>query len=98
MPRLIIAEGAVAGLERCRLFLEEHSPAASQRAARAITAGFAALAANPNIGRPFDLAEGLRLLSISFGDAGYVALYRYDPDADTVTVLAFRHQREAGFY
>ena len=36
-----------------------------------------------------------RELRIDFGDSGYVALYRY---ADSqVTVLALRHQREAGY-
>jgi mRNA-degrading endonuclease RelE of RelBE toxin-antitoxin system len=40
----------------------------------------------------------LRELPISYGDAGYVALYRFDPDTDAVYVLAFRHQREAGYY
>jgi ParE toxin of type II toxin-antitoxin system, parDE len=39
----------------------------------------------------------LRELVIAFGDSGYVALYRYDRDDDAVYVLAFRHQREAGF-
>jgi plasmid stabilization system protein ParE len=35
----------------------------------------------------------LRELVISFGGAGYVALFRID-DKDTVTILAVRHQRE----
>jgi len=50
------------------------------------------------MGRPcFDLPE-LRELVIAFGDSGYIALYRYNPAADTVYVLAFRHQREAGYW
>ena len=36
-----------------------------------------------------------RELLIHFGDSGYVALYRYA--ADLVTVLALRHQKEAGY-
>ena len=39
----------------------------------------------------------MRELIIPFGDSGYVALYRYDSKADTIYVLAFRHQKEAGF-
>ena len=39
----------------------------------------------------------LRELVISFGDSGYVALYRYEPTAEAVHVLAFRHQKEAGY-
>ncbi|TLZ39596.1 MAG: hypothetical protein E6K23_12530 [Gammaproteobacteria bacterium] len=38
----------------------------------------------------------MRELIIAFGDSGYVALYRHDPAAETVYVLAFRHQKEAG--
>jgi hypothetical protein len=39
----------------------------------------------------------LRELVISFGDSGYIALYRYEPATDTVYVLVFRHQKEAGY-
>ena len=34
---------------------------------------------------------------IDFGNGGCLALYRYDEDTDTVTVLTARHQREAGY-
>lgn len=55
----------------------------------------ALLEASPEIGRPHsDLAE-MRELVIGFGDASYVALYRYAPEQDTVLVVAFRHQKEA---
>ncbi|XXG19477.1 MAG: type II toxin-antitoxin system RelE/ParE family toxin [Ferrovum myxofaciens] len=33
---------------------------------------------------------------IDFGDSGYVARYRFD--GETVTILAVRHQKEAGYY
>jgi plasmid stabilization system protein ParE len=39
----------------------------------------------------------LRELVIPFGAAGYVALFEID-DAQTVTILAVRHQREDDFY
>ena len=48
------------------------------------------------MGRPVD-GSGLRELVIPFGAAGYVALYRHEPDDDQVMILAFRHQREAGY-
>jgi toxin ParE1/3/4 len=35
-------------------------------------------------------------LVIGRGSRGYVALYRYVPEIDTVFVLAVRSQREAG--
>lgn len=53
------------------------------------------LAHSPLIGRPF--RDGKRELVIGRGSHGYVALYRYVPDVDTVFVLAFRSQRESGF-
>jgi len=51
----------------------------------------------PGIGRPLPDLPELRELVIVFGDSGYVALYRYVPDEDVVFVLAFRHQKEAGY-
>ena len=57
---------------------------------------FALLEQSPEIGRPFAERPELRELIIAFGDSVYVALYRHDPAAETVYVLAFRHQKEAG--
>jgi len=51
----------------------------------------------PDMGRPFPEAPELRELVISFGDTGYVAFYRHEPGDDAVYVLAFRHQKEAGY-
>ena len=97
MPRLIITEGAALGLDRCRAFLIDKSSQAAQRAGQAIAARLLALEITPDMGRPFDMEPALRELTISFGDAGYVALYRHEPAEDAVYVLAFRHQREAGY-
>ncbi len=36
-----------------------------------------------------------RAWSIDFGESGYVVLYRFD--SGQVSILALRHQREAGF-
>lgn len=49
------------------------------------------------MGRPTGLPHDFRELVIPFGESGYVALYRYDPEAGVVHLLALRHQREAGF-
>ncbi|HEY4805700.1 MAG TPA: type II toxin-antitoxin system RelE/ParE family toxin, partial [Paraburkholderia sp.] len=51
----------------------------------------------PAIGHPLGGSPELRELVIPFGDSGYVALYLHDADDDAVYVLAFRHQREAGY-
>lgn len=50
---------------------------------------------NPLIGRPV-LAD-MRELVIGRRSRGYVALYRYVAEIDTVFVLALRSQREAGY-
>lgn len=97
MPRLIVTEGAARGIDRCRAFLLERNEQAAQRAGREIARHFRLLEQNPAIGRPFGGDFELRELVIGFGAAGYLALYRYDPAEDRVHVLAFRHQREAGY-
>jgi plasmid stabilization system protein ParE len=97
MPHVVVTQGALVGLARCRTFLKEKSSIAATRAGQAIAARFFQLETNPQIGRPVDLETGLRELTIPFGDAGYVALYRFDPADDVVVILAFRHQREAGY-
>ncbi|CCE25795.1 type II toxin-antitoxin system RelE/ParE family toxin [Methylotuvimicrobium alcaliphilum] len=97
MPRIIITEGATQGLERCRLFLAEKSPLAAARAARAIAQQFELLETEPEIGRPWEEFPQLRELLIPFGDSGFVALYRYEPNDNALYVLAFRHQKEAGY-
>lgn len=70
----------------------------AERALEAIRAGMTTLAQIPFTCRkartdsPF-----LRELVIPFGAAGYVALFEID-DAETVTVLAVRHQRESDYH
>ena len=97
MPRVIVTENAAQGLERCRLFLAEKNPQAARRAAQAIGRQFMLLETNPGIGRPLADHPALRELIIGFGDTGYIALYRHDVELDAVYVLAFRHQKEAGY-
>lgn len=97
MPRVIITEGASQGLERCRQFLADKNPLAAGRAGLAIAQQFTLLETVPAIGRPLEEAPELRELVIPFGDSGYVALYHHDMQADAVYVLAFRHQKEAGY-
>jgi plasmid stabilization system protein ParE len=94
---VIVTPGAASGLERCRVFLADKNPRAARRAAETIKNAFALLAEFPEIGRPYAQQPGWRELVIAFGEAGYVALYRHEPAADTIFILAFRHQREAGY-
>lgn len=50
---------------------------------------------SPLIGR--QAGGGKRELVIGRGSRGYVALYRFIADIDTVFVLAIRNQRESGY-
>ena len=84
-------------MERCRRFLAAKNPQASRRAGQAIERQFLLLETTPDTGRPLPESPELRERVIGFGDSGYVALYRFDPAADAVYVLAFRHQKEAGY-
>ena len=96
--RLRLTPGAADDLQRLFEFLAEHDLAAAERAREAIAKAFDFLRAFPFACRkatpehPF-----LREMVISFGHAGYVALYEIENE-DTVTVLAIRHQREDDFY
>jgi plasmid stabilization system protein ParE len=62
---------------------------------REIVLAFDVLEHNPLIGRP--IAGEKRELVIGRRSRGYVALYRYVAEIDTVFVLALRSQREAGY-
>jgi len=97
VPRVVITAGAAQGLERCRQFLAEKNPPAAVRAGQAIAQHLALLETEPLIGRPLEELPTLRELIIPFGKAGYVALYGEDKMTDSVYVLAFRHQKEAGY-
>lgn len=97
MSRIVFTEGATRGLERYREFLAVKNPQASRRAGQAIEKQLSLLLTNPNMGSPFAAHPEFRELIIGFGDSGYVALYRLDADDNTIHVLAFRHQKEAGY-
>jgi plasmid stabilization system protein ParE len=92
-----VTQGALDGLSRCRRFLAVRAPEAAKRAGQAIERSFLLLETAPGIGRPLPHLPELRELVIAFGDSGYVALYRHEARDDSVYVLAFRHQKEAGY-
>ena len=97
MPRVIITQGAADGLERCRLFLVGKNPLAARRAGQVIENQFILLETTPDIGRPLEDLPNFRELVIAFGESGYVALYHHELETDTAYILAFRHQKEAGY-
>ncbi|WP_446720688.1 type II toxin-antitoxin system RelE/ParE family toxin [Mesorhizobium sp. L-8-3] len=81
-------------MQRLWDFLRPKSADAVRRAGETIRQGVRALGTHPRMGRLVEgLPEQYREWQIDFGDSGYVA--RVDDDA--VTILAVRHQKEAGF-
>ncbi|OIR11874.1 plasmid stabilization system protein [mine drainage metagenome] len=62
---------------------------------REIIEAFNVLEYNPMIGRPAN--NDKRELVIGHHSHGYVALYRYVIEVDTVFILALRSQQEAGY-
>lgn len=93
MTRLVFAPAALNDLERLASFLLDQSERLAAETTPLLIDGLQLLKRHPLIGRPAE--EGLRELLISRGRSGYVALYRYIVQSDTVIVLAIRHLREA---
>jgi len=95
MARVEIAAGVADDFERIVDHLERHAASDAPTRIRGIVQAIAVLEQNPLIGRP--AARDKRELVIGRGARGYVALYRYLVEIDTVFVLAVRSQREAGY-
>jgi addiction module RelE/StbE family toxin len=95
LAQLIYSQQALADLERLTDFLLETEPPAALETAVLIFQAVQVLQNHPLIGRPAE--HDMRELVISRGRTGYLALYSYEEQHDTVLVLAVRHQREAGY-
>lgn len=96
MPRLIWTASALDDVDRLHRWLKPKDANAARRAVAAIREGAKILAETPHIGRPAeDMDPEYRENLIDFGNSGYVVLYRFD--GETVTLLAVRHQKEAGY-
>jgi len=95
MARLIYSSRSFSDLDRLTDFLIDTDPVAASETVDLIAEAVSILKRHPQIGCP--LEENLRELVISRGKTGYVALYSYEAEHDTVLILAIRHQRESGF-
>ncbi len=96
MPRLIWSHHALLDVQRLYRVLAENNIDAAKRAIKTIRHGVKILGRQPHLGRPVQHMPGeFREWLVDFGDSGYLVRYRVESDA--VTVLAIRHQREAGF-
>jgi plasmid stabilization system protein ParE len=95
VAQIVYSARALEHLEHAFGFLLAENPPSAVAAAEAIESAVNTLAAHPLVGRR---VEGdLRELVISFGATGYIALYRFVVQEDTVRILALRHQREIGY-
>ena len=95
MAQVVYSARSLDHIGRAFQFLRDKNPTAALNAVTAIQSAVDNLRAHPFVGRRI---EGeLRELTISYGQSGYVALYRFVATRDEVRVLAIRHQRELGF-
>jgi toxin ParE1/3/4 len=95
MARIEIEPGVHSDFDRIFDHLAQYDVANAAERIREIVDAISVLETNPLIGRP--VRSNARELIIGRRARGYVALYRYVPEIDTVFVLALRSQREAGY-
>jgi plasmid stabilization system protein ParE len=95
VARVVYSARSLHLIERAFQFLRDENPDAALDAVTAIQSAVDNLAAHPLVGRR--LHGELRELIISYGQTGYVALYRFIVAKGEARILAIRHQRELGF-
>lgn len=96
MPQLIWSPQALVDVQCLYRSLAPKNLDAARRAVNAIRQGVKVLILQPGVGRPIeDMDDEFRDWIIDFGDSGYVARYRMDPQY--ITILAVRYQKEVGF-
>ncbi len=95
MSRIEFAPEVTDDLDRIVEHLFAHQEADARSRLEDIMRAIDVLERNPLIGRP--ARTDLRELVIGRRAHGYVALYRYVAELDTVFVLGIRSQKEAGY-
>jgi len=95
MSRVELAPQVADDFDRILEHLFQHQVADAPSRIEDIMRAIDVLERNPLIGRP--VRADLRELVIGRRARGYVALYRYVAELDTVFVLAIRGQKEAGY-
>ena len=95
MTRIVLTPGSAEDFARILDHLDRHEVAQREPRIEGILHAIDVLADNPLIGRV--LEQDLRELVIGRDAQGYVALYRYLGEFDTVFIIAIRAQREAGY-
>ncbi|ALX96436.1 MULTISPECIES: type II toxin-antitoxin system RelE/ParE family toxin [Serratia] len=95
MTKIELAPEVRDDIERILDHLAHYEVADTGQRIQEIIQAITVLEHNPLIGRP--LGSGTRELIIGQQTRGYLALYKYVPDIDTVFVLAIRSQKELGY-
>jgi len=95
MTRVELAPEVAKDFDRILEHLARHESGSPAARIGEIIQAISVLEQNPLIGRP--VQGNKRELVIGRRTHGYVALYRYITEADTVFVLALRSQREGGY-
>jgi plasmid stabilization system protein ParE len=95
MARIELAAQVADDFDRILEHLAQYEVAEAAARIDQIIQAINVLESNPLLGRP--ARNDMRELIIGRQSRGYVALYRYIPEVDTVFVLAIRSQREAGY-
>ena len=95
MAEVVFSDEAFADFQRIVEFLLPVSRGHAGDALLKIRSAIGVLEMHPLVGRRVHM--DIRELVISWGDTGYVALYRFDAALDVVRILRIRQQREAGY-
>jgi plasmid stabilization system protein ParE len=95
VARLELSPELADDMDRIADHLMQHEVAQVETRLRGILDAIDVLRDNPLIGRRYD--ENVRELVIGRRSHGYLALYEYVTEIDTVFVLAVRAQRESGY-
>lgn len=95
MSQIEFAPEVATDFDRILDHLVQHEVTDAAGRIQDIISAVGVLERNPLIGRPAE--NGKRELVIGRGSRGYVALYRFVAEIDTVFLLAVRSQKEAGY-
>ena len=92
MAKLVYSPRVLFDIGRFFDFLAGQDPRASSVNFEYFNSRVGSLAQFPLMGR--EVKTGIRKLLVRRDRSGYVVIYRFEPEYDTVLILFMRHQRE----
>jgi plasmid stabilization system protein ParE len=95
VTRILIAPEVIGDFDRFFDHIAKQDAAGAPERIAELVQAVQILSSSPLIGRP--VKGGKRELIVGRAARGYVVLYRFVADIDSVLVLAVRHQREPGY-